>query len=352
MRIFLTNLSINGINDGLKDHFASYGLENSPIELANIVLFYLTYQHNHVFDHSLANIIRESKKPIAVFDYLEYGGHRWHREEYHYQNLVLGENYSDPEEMTTNSCHPPKDYYSNLISFLTKNKPSVYFLREKSVKYKYPKNVFPIDYCNPDHDEVVTDTLDQFSNRPIDILYNWGFTNHDRGYIYGDLTKLAYERDYHIAHSLEQVKWHLNNKTPRLIALLHNEYYERIPHHEMKNLYAKSKATLDIGGCGIKCFRNYESAINNISVKQIADMEHVYPWVDYENCLITPEKKDHYVDTTETLNKIEMILKDKNRAYYIYRMSQSTAIKYRMCNYISSHIMPKITKFCTSQSCF
>lgn len=338
MRIYLTNMS-GRIGCGYSENYRKYGFIDSTLSSCDFVAVYLLYEPKNIFDETLAKNIIKLKKPVVVIDYLEYGQElQWHPQ-FNEFNLCLGKGYSDPANLKTTNA-----YYRRLNEFLTEidEQIGVYFLREKSLAVNYEPKVYPIDYCKHDDSQVIRQSFDEFNRRPLDVFFNWAWTNNNRHRLHSGFMEAGWANHMFVADSQAQYDHYRKIDAKHIMLLLHKEPYERVDFAQIAKLNSESRIVLDPAGCGIKCFRNYESAIQSISLKQLGNLHHAYPWIDGHNCLEMACDQGNKVDVKATFQKTLEWLHNPEKLYEVYKNSIDNALLYRISNYFPGYVMPKI----------
>lgn len=295
------------------------------------------------------------KKPIFVFDFSEYGVSRLREKNYldnFVSNSLLGFNVDKIlNEINSNRC------LSNINNFLQKNISNmrIYFLRELSKNLfdnnDLPFSLEPLDYIlntSSINDKALS--KEQFFLKNIDICFVWGKTNSDRMSLHGALMQHFSRTDlyHHVISSCEQYEEYIQRKqknTSGILLMNKNGYAkERI---DLSPILLNSKLCIDLYGNGMKCFRNPESSIYSISIKQdCTKLKFAFDWYNNQNCFMLPNETTHNsIDIQESVKVIETILadlKNKDKIYDIYVNSFNTATKYIGKNYIDYFVATKI----------
>jgi len=344
MKTFATSLDVNNeVCSYITSHHLPYYDETS-IDDCDFISVHLRFHFNYEFDKKTYKRIVQSQKPIVIFDYLEYGDPAWHEENaysYLHGDRVFGYKWTAPT-----GCMLNYPEFVNLINGLKAAQPQIkcYFMREMSKLYDYtqcPFPVYPIDYCLADKAlNVEIQSKEDYFKRQIKIMFNWGNTCVDRRIMQWRLYKYCVDKNINIADTEEQLKRHLAEKSSNIICLFHRDYHERI---DINQYYAQSKVIIDVGGCGVKCFRNTQSAMYAASTKHICNLQFAYPWEDMFNCIELKVTDRNEILLKESINKIHKCLNsDKDRLYAIYVNGVENARNYISKTYINKYVNPRI----------
>ncbi len=323
-------------------HYKYYDVTN--LDRCDFIGIYLRFSFRYKFNDNLFNKIVKSKKPWILFDYLEYGAPSWHDRSVEYRTAlrIFGYKY-------VSKCGDMRSYpeFVKLVENLESQNKRIkcYFLRESFKSFDYsecPFPVYPVDYCLAGWDKKPIESLEEFSKRPIELLYNWGNTNHDRMVLHHILYKYGTDKDWNIAETEEQLKKYLEEKNKRIMVLWHRDHHERI---EFKKYLPLTKLCVDVGGCGIKCFRNMQSSMYCASIKQLCGIQFAYPWIPSKNCLELEVNDRNRFIPEKNIETIEKYLNDNSSLYEIYKEGVPNAELYDAENYINNYISPKINEY-------
>lgn len=317
------------------------GVGVSTLEECDAVCIFVTYlAGNFVFDEDLATRISESKKPIILFDYSEYGGHHTH----HLLQYNLYGFQVEHKDLLQGD-------YRKTHEFLLANQSLVkcYFKRELSAANdltKVPFRVVPLEFVAPVYcDDVVPDTKEQYYARPCIIDFIWGFSNLSRPFLHGELLLHMQKFNCKYALSIRQATECLKTPSDPFILLTNVDWYERINTAELMNFQRQSHMVIDMYGCGLKCFRNVESTLNCLSVKQDpSKLVWTYPWEHGVNCITLPTKENSNI--VDSKRAVDIILNywrfERDSLYSMYLKSIEMNQLYSPKNYVPNCIVKNI----------
>lgn len=321
-----------------KRHFLIENYDVSDIETSDAIIFFRTWREDFVFDKALFELCKS--KPFLVFDYAEYGPYSMYNEEYLTAWDIIGvrvDKFFNPN--WTEEHHKLMNHFFDCSI-------KAYFKRELShavYNSRQNLNLHPLDYFTHDMAEEILSTEEDFYKRPLDIFFNWGWSNPERCKFHGKIMTEIEKIGHNIFLSVAQYKDSLTSKRDHSILLLRGECYERINPSEIQK---QARLVVDLFGCGMKCFRNYESAVHSISIKQDPSiLLRAYPWTDRKDCITLPT----------TLNRLEMdaaieIIHEfirghrQHELYPIYKASIQHVRKYDSKYYVDNHIYPILNK--------
>jgi len=335
--------NINFIKKGGFNHFSTRVFDLTE---ADFVVYIRKYEGaSFVFDTALAGNIISNNKKVIVFDYIEYGGSMMFADEYLYEHDFLG--YKIEGKFKSRLLSDYKDSGIQLIEYLeafASNKLiHCYFKRELSKMVdtsaaSFP--IFPCDYFNCDYSFPVESTADEFDKRNIDLLFTWGLSATDRPKLHGKILQ-EIEKFGNITMTQKHLDTCLKNEKKKLLFLYRAEAYDRINYNDYIPL---CRTMIDLYGAGIKCFRNFESAIDSVSFKQDpSKLVYSYEWINNVNCIYLPNTKANKLDIDKSCDIIyDAIRINQGSLYKIYIESRKTAAKYENKSYSMNYIYPKI----------
>jgi hypothetical protein len=243
MKIYHTSLNkgqdVHGIWQWMFGSFyTSVSLEEA--ELIFVVLF------NHPFelDHAKLEEVRNSGKPIVVFDYWE-------------------ENWSNPT-------------YGLPFPELEALDVKAYFKREMNGMVGSGK-WHPIDFYNF-QTWGKTDTFEEFNARPIDILMCYGLSHPMRPKVHAAIMTSE------LWTYIDQPEY-MEYEKGQFALCMFRPHYARIPDDELLNIQSKAKITISLPGSGEKCFRTSEAPINSVMAMPTNDLVWQAGW-DETNCIL------------------------------------------------------------------
>jgi hypothetical protein len=332
------------INDGLfrnsfireieKKHSLIEHYDLADIETSDAIIFFRNWRKDFVFDKTLLDLCRT--KPFIVLDYAEYGPYSMYNEEYLTAWDIIGIRVDEFFNSNWTEEH------HKLINHFFGCSIKVYFKRELShAVYNSRKNLnlYPLDYFTHDMAEEIPSTEENFYKRPLDIFFNWGLSNPDRCKFHGKIMTEIETFGYNIYTSIPQYEDSLTSKMDHSILLLRSEHYERIRPSEIQK---QARLVIDLFGCGMKCFRNYESAVHSISVKQDPSLlMRAFPWTDRKDCIILPTMMNR-LNIDAAIDIIHEVIRGakQHELYPIYKQSIQHVRKYNSEYYFDNHIYP------------
>lgn len=321
-----------------KRHSLIEHYDASDIETSDAIIFFRSWRKDFVFDKALFQLCK--RKPFLVFDYAEYGPDSMCNEEYLTAWDIIGVRVDEFFSSKWTEEH------HKLMNGFFDCSIKAYFKRELShVVYNSRQNLnlYPLDYFTHNMPEEIPLTEEDFYKRPLDLFFNWGLSNPERCKFHGKIMTEIERFGHNIFLSMAQYKDSLASKKDHGILLLRSEYCERINPAEIQK---QARLVVDLFGCGMKCFRNYESAVDSASIKQDPSiLVRAFPWTDRKNCIVLPT----------TLNRLNMddaidILYEfirggrQHELYPIYKESIQHVKKYDSKYYFHNHIYPILNK--------
>ena len=289
--------------------------------------------------------IIDSKKKIVIFDYIEYGSPSIFSNEYLHSYDILGYNSSGKllKQMLDAYGQEGQKIINYFNQFSELELIFCYFKRELSSVLDLSKSSFPIyaaDFINYAYDVYNTSEEMEFSNRFIDLFFSWGLSSIDRPKLHGKILQNI-EKFGNISLSQKHLEHNIKNNVKNLVFLCRSEWFERI---DYKTYIPHCKSSVDLYGAGMKCFRNFESALDSVSFKQDPSLLiHAYPWINGKNCVYLPNKSNNQLDIDMACDIIYDYTKiNQGKLYEIYKESKITAELYVNENYTKNYIYPKI----------
>ena len=97
---------------------------------------------------------------------------------------------------------------------------------------------------------------------------------------------------------------------------------------------------------GRKCSKEPEISYNSVAAIQETNQYYSYPWIDDENSIILPNKTDNQflIDTEKSVDKMLEYIEQPEKLYQIYLNSHKNCLNYRIDNYLTNYIIPKLEK--------
>lgn len=209
------------------------------------MIFVVLFNHPFSLDTDALELVRNSGKPIVVFDYWE---ENWNKNAY---------GYPFPE--------------------LEALEVKAYFKRE-CVGDKF----IPIDFYNfKTWDKI--DTFEEFNARPIDILMCYGLSHPLRPQVHAVIMTSG------LWTYIDQPEYMEHEKGPFALCMF-RPWYARVDVDELFALQAKAKITISLPGSGVKCFRSSE-IINSVMAMPLNDLIWQAGW-NHDNCVLIEDQPD------------------------------------------------------------
>jgi hypothetical protein len=310
----------------------------SDIETSDAIIFFRSWRKDFVFDKALFDLCKS--KPFLVFDYAEYGFDSMCNEKYLTAWDIIGVRVDDFFNSNWTEEH------HKLMNHFFDCSVKAYFKRELShavYNSRQNLNLYPLDYFIHGMPDEIPSTEEDFYKRPLDIFFNWGLSNPERCKLHGKIMTEIEKFGHNIFLSMAQYKDSLTSKKDHGILLLRSECYERINPPEIQR---QARLVVDLFGCGMKCFRNYESAVHSVSVKQDPTiLVRAFPWTDRKDCIMLPTTLNR-LSIDAAIDIIHEVIRGnrQHELYPIYRESIRHVKKYESTFYFEHHIYPILNK--------
>jgi hypothetical protein len=307
MKFYVTALDVNSkVDNCIRDQIFPF-LDISSIDDADYVVLAITYISDWEFDAQEFEKIKH--KPFVIFDYIEYG------HEVYENNHLFGINTNDYIKYFESKN------LMDLDRALSQVEIKCYFKRELSLSLNekdiyFP--VYPIEYPVLNYGEFSVDTEEKYNKRPIDIFFNWGWSNPSRADLHGSFYSLAEKFKYSVVSDHTQISKEKKDHPNRPII-----YTSFTPHHsrlhmiDLLQIQRFAKISISLNGAGIKCFRHGESSINSLMALQENNMKWTYEW-NNNNSIILPNKKNSHIIDSESSISIMLDLLNSSNLYDRY----------------------------------
>jgi hypothetical protein len=302
MKFYVTALDVNSkVDNCIRDQIFPF-LDISSIDDADYVALAITYISDWEFDHEEFEKIKH--KPFVVLDYIEYG------HDVYENNHFFGVNTNDYIKYFESKN------LMDLDRALSKVKIQCYFKRElsdNSIKENLNFPVYPIEYPVLNYGEFSIDTEEKYNKRPIDIFFNWGWSNPSRPELHGAFYYLAEKYKYSVVSDHAQIsKEKKDHPNKPIIYTSFTPHHSRLHMVDLLKIQQFAKISISLNGAGIKCFRHGESSINSLMALQENNMEWTHKW-DQSNSIILPNKKNsHLIDSESSISIMLDLLKSKS----------------------------------------
>lgn len=318
MKAFITLCHKNHAYDGTLTHLFR-AFEKTSLQECDVVIFPITYQDSYVADEELMKAIAESGKKIVIVDFVEYG---WDARD---TDHFFGVNTESPKFQNKFK----NEDYIKLCDFCYDNTESIilYFKRELSSNRKVegPFKTLPIEYPGiatlPD---TKIDSFEEYNNRPIDLMMVWGLSNPSRPILHGELCKQAGVNGWQLVTDLRHIAQYQIEGRNKMCVMVMNPDFARESIHTILHLQSLAKISISMNGAGKKCFRHSESSYNSVMALQETGLEWTYPWIDYENAIVLPNRDNTdkaglpLIDESLAYQKLMMNIGEPERLYKMY----------------------------------
>lgn len=323
MKFYPTTLGINvEICNVIVSHFFGQ-IDISNIEDSDYVALFITNINKWELNINEFNLIKN--KPFVIFDYSEYG----------HDSKNIPHFFGENTDLYLDRINEKK--FVDLDKALRNVKIKCYFKRELpkdiSIKTYYP--IYPIEYPSVDLINYKIDSLEEYNKRPIDIFFNWGWSNPSRPKLHAAFYELAEKFNYRIiSNHLHLVNEKKENPNSILIYSSYSPHHSRLDINSILELQKISKISISLNGCGVKCFRHSESSFNSLMALQENDLEWTYKWDD-ENAIVLPNINNSLlIDSDKSIEKMLNLINEGN-LYERYLKCVKTNIIYNKKTYIN-----------------
>jgi hypothetical protein len=341
MKAFITQFNKNGgFDPTLNSLFVAFDKVGNVNE-CDVVIIPITYMNDYVVDQDLMNEVEQSRKKIAIVDFVEYG---WDKS---VTDHLFGHN-----TMVWHDKFQNKEYHK-LDNFLISNRNNivVYFKRElhESVVNPFPFKLLPAEYPGvatlPDYNQL--QSFEEFTKRPIDVMMIWGLSNPSRPILHGEFVKRSALNGQHLVSHLDHITVCQQRGEKRMVAMLHIPDFSRESIYKLLHLQSLAKISISMNGCGKKCFRHEESSYNSVMALQENNLEWSYPWIDGESAMELPNKEGStLIDEVKSYEKIMNFLDHPHHLYGMYINGISNWKNYEVNKYSNDYILMEVEKAC------
>lgn len=311
MKTFVLSADANLLDTAFASQIANRLPNAVDMDSADVVIV-VAANPNYVFNP----LLRKISKPWVMVDFTEHG---W------YWKATSTPLFGRSPDVYGGS-------YLELDQFAKDFPPFLYFKREL-VATDRSETVLPIEYLCYYPAEPIQ-TRREFDARPIEVLFNWGPTNPIRFQLHGDIFKNAHNI-YHVVSQWDHLDRHLVELGGRTWASILSPYYGRAGGGDIVRGQQRSKISVSLPGCGVKCFRHNEANVNCIMALPYDNLAWTYPFDHGVNCIrLDPENM--WLSLYDAVHRTDL--------YKIYLASQKTADKYRQDRYVSEYFLPAISR--------
>lgn len=359
MNVFITSLSNrpDGWLTGYFNRMKAYGfISSAQVEDCDVIFLPVSIPWDgSVFDEDDAKKLLDSKKPVIIFDGLETGRFSTIPWLWGYDFIAgVGWNYDLPfwkrfEQFGKELIPQIKLYFKRELVFELRNR-----------SYEYPVATFEFPCMGETDKNYVAQSREEFNDRPNDIFMLWGWSNHCRAILHGELIKSVPSRDPW-GKILVTDERDLNNFDCKgKVVVIYKHHTHRLPFSQLISLQGQSKFTITMRGEGEKCFRHSEASYNSTMAMMDTQSEWTYPWIDGKNCISLPVKKTDLpragkvdipcftvgIDEVGSVEKLYSYLTGdkKDLLYDIYVEGTKHVSKYRFENYTKDYVIEEINE--------
>ncbi len=328
LKFYLESADASGYRDGVTAGQLFNRLNTTNVlSQADVVLVRTVCQGEPFkFNHHL-NRLLTAGKPIVFVDYLEHG---W---DYDFsKGNVMG------EHMACIPCTEGNNpEWGTLHGWIQQASPILHFKRELRTQ-DVRDDLIPIDFL-AEGPSFPVDSLEQYSSRPYDVTFVWGYSNAVRPRLHGKIVEAMGTKSIDVITSFEQIPGRPGNAnhhrvTPLWVAI-HQAHWVRKPMAEVYALGRKGRLVVSLPGAGVKTFRDSEAPNGSLPVFLQDDLARSYPWEHMVNCFklrVGQEFEDLY----------EMTFADPKFMHQIYLNAQTNLDRYRPEAYIKNYFIPSI----------
>lgn len=302
------------------------GRVDSPSD-ADVCIVPITYGSHFRFN----GLSQLSGRKWVLVDYSEFG---W---DWNQQCSYLWGN-GDRMKRECFGSHPE---YQKLQQFILDNPPILTFQREL-LRWDVSDRVLPIEYLSwlPVHGN---DTKEDFLKRPLDVSYVWSRSHESRMHVHGAIFQTAGKFGYDVISDFSHVDKAIqdNPSVPKWLSA-HVPHYARIDVRDCQNFIRRSKITIAMPGCGVKCFRHGENCGDAIMAMPRNNLAWSYPWT-HENSIHLYQDAKYYEHDATTGHIANSLMRPD--LYNIYCAAMDNAQNYRPEAYLRRHVAGNIQKF-------
>ncbi len=318
MKVFIISADEQGRIDGsirsnILDHFHPIVTSESA---ADLIIVAISFFHDFKINTKLWDI----RKPYVFIDFTEL---EWCYFKEKNESHLFGVNTPDCRWLNPNWL-PLHDWMRN-------RPPLIYFKRELLAKDE-SDTVKPIEWACylPD---MPMQSEDEFNKRPLEVFYNWGFSNPMRPKLMSEIYAAMNNGIGLISEASQFEPFIRDHPNTRTFMAVFTPWYSRVQISDLLFFQRRSKLSLALPGCGIKCFRHSESPCESIMALPEDRLAWGIPWTHGENCIRL--RPDHLFEDLDAATK-------RDDLYQIYKRSQETIARYRGGAYVRYYLFPLI----------
>ncbi len=289
-------------------------LPTSNLANADAVVLFVSYYNNYEFNPELHRI----NKPIILVDFMEYCWD-WKADETHF----FGVN-TEKFKWRLGGHH-----WDTLDNFIKDHPPRLYFKRELLAK-DLKSNVKPMEYpCYLPVPHIQSKS--EFDKRQLEVNFCWGLSHPLRAKLHGEIfTKM---NGYCVVSDWGHLPKHLAETNERTWVTVFTPHHARIEYEHILKWQTRSKITVSLPGCGMKCFRHNEANVGSIMALTNDPLAWSFPHEHGVNCIHLGRERLHE-DLCDAVKRDDL--------YDIYVRAQETVEKYRCERYVREYILPNI----------
>jgi len=329
MKIYIDTTDANGWTDGVTHGqlFSKLPGLTTQLGAADVAIIESVCHPKYQFNHTL-NRLKHTRKPWVHIDYTEWG---WNWD--FTKDNVLGRT----------DCYPCTQFdnhdWGTLKQFIQDYPPILTFQRDL-MQRDVGERLIPIDFLAYMDREPVA-TLEEYSSRPYDVTYVWGYSHPLRPKMHSEIFEAMGTQNVEVLSSFEMLGGHAKSQVVdghQTWVSIFSPHWVRKPMSEVFAVQRKGRCSICLPGAGFKCFREQEAPNNALMFMLENDLARAYPWRDGENCITI--RSDHlFFDVFMATQTIPM-----NELHELYVEGQATLDRYRAHNYIPNYVIRNIEK--------
>jgi len=231
--------------------------------------------------------------------------------------------------------HEPRMAYDSFWEWVSQNPPVLTFRRELAASER-SETLVPIEWtCHLPIPDAVSKA--EFDSRPIELLFNWGYSNPSRPKLHGDIFREGMAKHgINVLSEWEQYKETMLNQSSYRLNLwlsIFTPHWKRRPMAEILPFIQKSKITVALPGNGKKTFRHSE-CVGTIMSTHSDSLAWAYPWTKENSIQLIPEFE--FQSLLEATKRTDL--------YDLYVSCDSNMRKYEEHAYVRDYVLKEIEK--------
>jgi len=293
---------------------------------ADVMVVPVSRGHQFVFNNALTYY---GKKPWVLHDTTEIGW-SWKMNKSH----IWGKNTFDDwrEEAPDFPDFSSNPNWKLLDDWIRENPPILTFKREL-LKKDVTEKLIPCEYLvfDPPHQ---IQSKDQFLNRPLAVLSDWGRSNEIRPHLHAEFFAKSGSHGYEIVSEWNHLDHHLHHLRKPIFASIYSPCWNRVDVSKSMEWYAKSQIAVAAPGAGRKTFRQRE-IYSCIQAHYEDDVAYSFPWTE-ENSIRLREGSE--------IKSLRDATMQPDRLYDTYVKAIEHIDRYRPERYWNEYMKPAIEK--------